>query len=253
MQPYLAVQGDACAMPFQDGIFDLILFSPPYGLHVDYPGSEDVDPEEWPDFLEKVAQECARVGKPNCRLAVNVPLDGSPRDNPNGGPRYAARPLYADMVAAFRHKWTYRATVMWNEDNISKSTARGSMDSANAPHIVCRQETIGIFHRGEWNLGRKGKTMEREEWLSWTSGTWAFRGETRPFAKFPAAFPVELPRRLLRLLSFPGDLILDCFCGSGTTGLACLSESRRFVGLDVSTEAIAMTRRRLDGYVRSKK
>jgi len=85
MQPYLAVQGDACAMPFQDGIFDLILFSPPYGLHVDYPGSEDVDPEEWPDFLEKVAQECARVGKPNCRLAVNVPLDGSPRDNPKRG------------------------------------------------------------------------------------------------------------------------------------------------------------------------
>lgn len=240
MRRFFVVQGDARKLPLPDSSIDVLIFSPPYGVGMGYAQSTDIDPAEYEEFMEEfmeeVFAECARVGKPNARLAVNVPLDTTK-------PR---RPVYADVVRAALWKWNYRFTVIWNEDNVSKTTARGSLDSANSPHVITRVETIAVFHRGEWNRGQAGvKTMERDEWLSWTNGLWNFPGETRPWLKFPAAFPEELPRRLVRLLSLPGDTICDPFCGSGTTGVAAVRDGRRFVGVDLSPKYVLDTRLRL--------
>ena len=48
--------------------------------------------------------------------------------------------------------------------------------------------------------------------------------------------PVDLMRHLVRLTTKPGDLVLDCFMGSGTTGEAAHLEGRRFVGMERETE-----------------
>jgi site-specific DNA-methyltransferase (adenine-specific) len=52
----------------------------------------------------------------------------------------------------------------------------------------------------------------------------------------PAEKPVDLIRHLVRLVTKPGAVVLDPFSGSGTTGVACLAEGRRFVGIERESE-----------------
>lgn len=59
----------------------------------------------------------------------------------------------------------------------------------------------------------------------------------------PAPFPVELPRMIIAATN--AKMVLDPFCGSGSTGVAALMEGRRFVGIDQSADYCAMTKRRL--------
>lgn len=69
----------------------------------------------------------------------------------------------------------------------------------------------------------------------WTFPTQPFRG-----AHF-AVFPPELPRRCIRSSSRPGDLVLDPFSGSGTTGMVALEEGRHFVGIDMSADYLDLS------------
>jgi hypothetical protein len=74
---------------------------------------------------------------------------------------------------------------------------------------------------------------------------WSFAGESATRVGYPAPFPIELPRRLIKLLSFPGDLVLDPFVGTGTTAEAALILGRRFYGCDLNPIAVERTRLRM--------
>jgi site-specific DNA-methyltransferase (adenine-specific) len=71
-------------------------------------------------------------------------------------------------------------------------------------------------------------------------------GLTRVHIVHPTQKSVALMRRFVRLLSKPGDVILDCFGGSFTTGVAALLEGRRFVGIEKDPHFAAIGRARLD-------
>ena len=60
-----------------------------------------------------------------------------------------------------------------------------------------------------------------------------------------AKFPEALARRVIRLLTDPGELVLDCFVGSGTTAVAALREGRHFIGIDITPRYVALARRRV--------
>lgn len=61
----------------------------------------------------------------------------------------------------------------------------------------------------------------------------------------PTPKPIELIRRLIKNSSDPGDLVLDCFMGSGTTAVAAKNTGRRFVGCELNPEYILICKRRL--------
>jgi DNA modification methylase len=61
----------------------------------------------------------------------------------------------------------------------------------------------------------------------------------------PAPFPVELPRRLIELFSFAGDVVLDPFMGSGSTAVAAVSTGRRFVGYEIDAGYVDLARERV--------
>jgi hypothetical protein len=63
----------------------------------------------------------------------------------------------------------------------------------------------------------------------------------------PTAKSIALMRWLVRLITPPGGVVLDCFAGSGTTGVAALAEGRRFIGLELSLEYAEVARKRLSG------
>jgi site-specific DNA-methyltransferase (adenine-specific) len=235
--PCAIEQADAASLPLPDGVAHLIVTSPPYGLGVAYSNSDD--DQGYAPYMEAVATWCAemyRVATPQGRLCLNIPLDIT---------RGGVQPIYADWLYSLRAVgWKYRTSIVWNEGNINKSTARGSVDSPSAPHVIAPVEMILVVHKGEWNLGRVDHhDLTHEHWLEWTNGLWTFSGERR--SDHPAPFPEELPRRCIELFSFRNDTVLDPFVGSGTSALAAHKLGRTFFGFDQSPEYVQHARARL--------
>jgi DNA modification methylase len=84
-----------------------------------------------------------------------------------------------------------------------------------------------------------------DEWSEWGSrGVWSFPS-VRANDDHEAKFPVELPRRLIRLLTEPGEVVLDCFMGSGTTAAAAIQEERKFIGIEIEKEYVALAKQQL--------
>ena len=65
------------------------------------------------------------------------------------------------------------------------------------------------------------------------------------YGKHPTQKPVELLERIVLASTNPGDLILDPFMGSGTTGVAALKHGRRFVGIDMESQFVELAEKRL--------
>jgi len=65
---------------------------------------------------------------------------------------------------------------------------------------------------------------------------------------YPTQKPLALLERIIRVHSSPGDLVLDFFAGSGTTGEAAARHSRRFIMVDVNDSAIEVMKKRLSKY-----
>ena len=87
--------------------------------------------------------------------------------------------------------------------------------------------------------------LSRDEWREWGArGVWTFPS-VRQNDDHEAKFPVELPTRVIRLLTDPGDVVLDCFMGSGTTAVAAARLDRRCVGIELRPEYVETARRRL--------
>lgn len=100
-------------------------------------------------------------------------------------------------------------------------------------------EYIFIF----WKPGitRVDRTRLRpSEWSEWGSrGVWRFPS-VRANGDHEAKFPLELPTRLIRLLTDPEDLVLDPFMGSGTTGVAAINQNRDFLGFEMLPEYVSL-------------
>jgi site-specific DNA-methyltransferase (adenine-specific) len=71
------------------------------------------------------------------------------------------------------------------------------------------------------------------------------RKEEKLFGKHPTQKPIELLRRIILASTRTGDLVLDPFCGSGTTGVAALELNRRFVGIDTEKGYLELSKKRI--------
>ncbi len=102
-------------------------------------------------------------------------------------------------------------------------------------------EYIYIFWKpGITTIDRK--RLLSKEWSEWGSrGVWAFPS-VRANDDHEAKFPIELPRRLIKLLTEPGDIVLDCFMGSGTTAIASIQLERQFIGIEIEDGYVQLSR-----------
>lgn len=89
------------------------------------------------------------------------------------------------------------------------------------------------------------KRLSADEWRNWGSrGVWYFPS-VRANDDHEAKFPVELPTRVIRLLTDPSDIVLDCFMGSGTTAVAAIRENRQYIGIEISEKYVNLARQRV--------
>jgi DNA modification methylase len=91
--------------------------------------------------------------------------------------------------------------------------------------------------------------LTKEEWREYTKTVWHIANTSDP--KHPAVYPVEIPRRLIKLFSFHGETILDPFAGIGTTAQAAADLGRRIVCVEQNAEYVRLIRERCHDLFRS--
>ena len=84
--------------------------------------------------------------------------------------------------------------------------------------------------------------LDADEWAEWGSrGVWQI-ASVRSNSRHEAEFPEELARRVIRLFSPAGGLVLDPFVGSGTTTAVAAQEGRRWLGIELDGQAAELAR-----------
>lgn len=222
---------------------DLIITSPPYGVDIKYKSYNDNIPySNYLDFTREWLTRCLEFVKDDGRLCLNIPLDKN-----KGG----QQSVYADIITIAKNVgWKYHTTIIWNEQNISRRTAWGSWLSASAPFVIAPVEVIAVLYKKRWKkTSGSGKSdITRTEFLEWTNGVWNFSGESKNKIGHPSPYPIELPKRCIKLFSFVGDTILDPFLGSGTTLIACLLTGRSGIGVEIDENYCELAVKRLKEY-----
>lgn len=107
---------------------------------------------------------------------------------------------------------------------------------------LMKQANNGKQMRNLWESG------ENEE-VKQTDNVWDLsspKTEEKTFGKHPTQKPVELLRRIIQASTNMGDLILDPFCGSSTTGVVAVEEKRKYVGIDLEQEYLELSKKRLE-------
>jgi len=224
----------------EDNSIDLIVTSPPYNVDIKYNSHDDTMVyEDYLSFIKEWLAKCYKLIKSDGRFCLNIPLDKN-----KGGQQCVC----ADITTIAKQVgFKYHSTIIWNEQNISRRTAWGSWLSASAPYVIAPVEVIVVLYKKEWKKtsGSRKSDITRKEFLEWTNGVWNFMGESKKRIGHPAPFPVELPRRCIKLFSFVGDTILDPFLGSGSTLIACLQTERKGVGVEIDRKYCELAKKRL--------
>jgi site-specific DNA-methyltransferase (adenine-specific) len=219
---------------------DLIVTSPPYNLDIKYNSHDDtMSYGDYLSFTREWLAKCYKLIKNDGRFCLNIPLD----KNKNG-----QQSVCADITTIAKQVgFKYHSTIIWNEQNISRRTAWGSWLSATAPYVIAPVEVIVVLYKKEWKKtsGSRKSDIAKKEFMEWTNGVWNFMGESKKRVGHPAPFPVELPRRCIRLFSFVDDIILDPFLGSGSTLIACLQTGRKGIGVEIDKKYCELAKKRL--------
>lgn len=82
--------------------------------------------------------------------------------------------------------------------------------------------------------------LTKEEWREYTKTVWQIANTSHP--EHPAVFPVEIPKRLIKLFTFYGDTVLDPFAGVGTTAQAAIPLGRKVVCIEQNARYVRLIR-----------
>jgi site-specific DNA-methyltransferase (adenine-specific) len=219
---------------------DLIVTSPPYNVDIQYNSHKDnLTYSEYLEFSQKWMSRCFEWLRDDGRFCLNVPLDKN-----KGGQQSVGADL---TTIAKQIGYQYHSTIIWNEGNISRRTAWGSWMSASAPFVIAPVELIIVFYKKRWRKlsGSRNSDITKSEFMNWTNGLWTFSGESKKKIGHPAPYPLELPRRCIKLFSYVGDTILDPFCGSGTTLIAAAMLNRIGIGIEIDQKYCELAKKRI--------
>jgi site-specific DNA-methyltransferase (adenine-specific) len=221
--------------------FRLIVPDPPYNIGIDYGGGRKADlrpEEEFVRWTEAWMKACVRLLSDDGSLWVVIGDE------------------YADHVGIIGQKHLNlhrRSRIVWyetfgmNQSNNFNLCSRYIFYFTRSPRqfIFNRDEVMRPSDRQiKYNDKRAdpgGKILDNV----WTDIPRLVENAKERIPGFPTQLPLKLLDRIVRCASNPGDRVLDCFNGSGTTGVACILGDREYVGIEQSKEFHRLAMQRL--------
>ncbi len=232
----------------------LITTSPPYWQLKDYGTENQIgfhdDYETYINHLNLTWQECFRILHKGCRLCINIG-DQFARSTYYG--RYKIIPIHTEIIKFCEMiGFDFMGQIIWQKAT-TMNTSGGASIMGSYPNprngIVKLDFEYILLFKKQGNAPKPTKeqkensVMTNEEWNTYFNGHWYFSGAKQD--KHLAMFPEELPHRLIKMFSFPGETVLDPFMGSGTTGLAARNLNRNSVGYEINPDFIPIIKEKI--------
>ena len=239
----------------QDECVHLVVTSPPYWQLKDYQTDGQIGfNDTYANYLKNLCyvwEECWRVLKPGCRLCVNVG-DQFARSAVYG--RYRVVPIHADIIRTVEALgFEFLGSIIWQKKTTLNPTG-GAVVMGSYPYprngiVEIDYEHILLFRKPgrtppPSDAAKKQSRLTKEEWKEFFSGHWRVAPARQN--QHIAAFPEEIPARLIRMFTFVGETVLDPFLGSGTTAVAALKLARNAVGYEINPQFVPLIRKRLN-------
>ena len=230
---------------------DLVVTSPPYWQIKDYDSPGQIGHGQtlhaYLADLASVWSECARILRPGARLCINI---GDQFASATLHGRYRVIPLHAEAIGqCVALGLDYMGSIIWRKKT-TMNTSGGATIMGSYPYppngiVELDFEYILLFRkpgrpRTVSRALKESAAMSREEWKSWFSGHWELGGAKKKAHEAP--FPEEIPRRLIRMFSFPGDTVLDPFLGTGTTARVAVQLGRNAAGYEINPDFVEIAR-----------
>ncbi|MGH9615820.1 MAG: DNA-methyltransferase [Acidobacteriaceae bacterium] len=236
----------------------LIITSPPYWSLKTYRESDDqlghvFSYEVFLAEVDKVWQRCFDLLVPGGRL-VCVVGDVCLSRRQNEG-RHTVVPLHASIQESCRRVgFDNLAPIIWHKIANAAYEVSGSggfLGKPYEPNSVIKNDIEYILMQRKPGGYRKPETPARilsvisaERYQLWFQQIWSgIPGESTKH--HPAPYPTELAERLIRMFSFVGDVVLDPFSGTATTGLACARCARNSIGYEIDSHYLCSSIERL--------
>lgn len=226
-----------------DGSVHLVVTSPPYfNAPFDYPDLFK-SYSEFLDMIRDVSKELRRVlapGRVACFVTQDVRINGK------------LYPVPADILRIMTEEgFTYRDRIIWRkpEGYIRISRRSGVLLQHPYPMYFYPDniyEEILILQNGEYKYPKIEPEHERSKINlnefnrgKWYLSVWDITNVLPRSGRLEegiAAFPEEIPRRLIKLFTFIGETVLDPFLGSGTTTKVAKELGRNSIGYEIDLE-----------------
>ena len=252
-----------------EGVVDLIVTSPPYGVNIAYDvHNDDMEISEYLEFTRKWMTEAYKVLKDDGRIALNIPYEINRQAK--GGRIFFVSEVYQVMKEI---GFKFFGVVDLEEDSPhrSKTTAWGSWMSPSSPYIYNPKECMVLAYKkhhikkvkgepqwkGEPTVTEEGKTkivyqeQDKKDFMELVFGQWKYLNDSRPMTK--ATFSMDIPTKAIKILSYKNDVVLDPFNGSGTSCVAAEILDRRWIGIELSENYANISKERIQGFVDQKK
>jgi modification methylase len=235
----------------------LVVTSPPYGalIHYSDTAAQLGNIQSYEAFLtelDRVWAECFRILVPGGRVACVV---GDICLSRRQTGRHQVLPLSADIQVRGRTlgfdnltpiRWMKVANI-----KLEASTSSRFLGKPNLPNGVIKNDVEHILflrkpggYRKPTALQEKLSFIPTKDYMQWYAGIWTdVKGQLRK--DHPAPFPLEIPRRLIKMFSFVGDTVVDPFAGTGTTTLAAIECDRNSISVELEPKYVDLIRKRL--------
>ena len=236
-----------------DESIHLIITSPPYfNAPFDYKGLFK-NYDQYIGVLKKMAKEAYRVLQEGRIFALNID------DMLVNGQKY---PITTDAIKTFQNVgFRYRDKLIWKKpDGYLRISKRSGVLLQNPYPMYFYPdnllESIIIFQKGKFDYHSISKEIREKSKIdikefqnnNWHKTIWEITN-VLPGSKLEkgvAAFPDELPYRLIKLFSYVGETVLDPFLGSGTTMKVANQLNRNSVGIEIIRDLENVIRKKIN-------